>query len=883
MSLPVPICHRPRPAPLLLALSIAASAPAMAQGPYALLHSLFDPGTNGQNGTQPGWSVALDGNIGVVGAPFDHVARTGSGRVKIYDLTTGTVLHTLTGPNLIGEAAFGISLAISGTRVVVGAPGDDTGAVDAGSVYVYDLASPTPTLPLVTLTNPSPAAYHSFGHSVGIAGTWVVVGANQDDTGATDVGSAYVYNLDGATPSVPAFALTNPAPAASHCFGRSLAVSGARAVVGAYQDDTGAGSTGNAYVYDLASATPAVPVFTLTTPNAPPCNYFGYAVAISGDRVVVGSVPADLFTPGSAYIFDLTSALPAIPVLTLTNPGPASSPFLGDSFGSSVAISGMRVVVGDFSDDNGERDAGSVFVFDLTNALPAVPVATLTKASPVSGDLFGFSVAISGTRVLVGAPLDDAGATDAGGAYVYDLAGGVPTMPTIALTNANPAPIDLFGSAVALSGTRVVVGAPQDDTGAISAGKAYVYDLASATPRVPVVTLTNPSPAAYDHFGQSVAIDGTRVVIGAALDDTGSTNAGSAYVYELTAAIPSVPMLTLTNPGPASNDYFGNSVGISGMRVVVGAPHDDSAATDAGSAYIFDLAAATPTVPVVTLTDPMMSVSGAFGNSVAISGARVVVGASFEDAWALFSGSAYVYDLTGAAPTAPLVTLTYPDPDQLDLFGYAVAISGSRVVVGAYNKSTGANEDGYAYVYDLSSAMPAVPVLTLTNPAPREYEYFGWSVAISGTRVVVGVPYDQTDVGVSGIAYVYDVAGGTPGAPVAALSRPDRGFGGSLGYSVAVDGVTVAGGAPYDDSVGRAGGAAYIFSVGPTLRIVPTAPGFVTISWTPVESPAFVLQYTDSFAPTNWVSAPSGGSNPITVPVPTTNDSRFYRLFQALR
>jgi hypothetical protein len=174
-------------------------------------------------------------------------------------------------------------------------------------------------------------------------------------------------------------------------------------------------------------------------------------------------------------------------------------------------------------------------VYDLSSGTPAVPVATLNNpgAAPTAGDLFGGAVAISGTRVVVGALLDDTGANSAGSAYVYDLRSGTPTVPVATLNNPGPAPTagDLFGGAVAISGTRVVVGAYRDSTGASTAGSAYLYDLSSGTPTVPVATLNNPSPAADDQFGYSVAIDGVRVAIGAPFDDSPQADKGSAYIY----------------------------------------------------------------------------------------------------------------------------------------------------------------------------------------------------------------------------------------------------------------------------------------------------------------------------------------------------------------
>src|SRR5207342_2133632 len=107
------------------------------------------------------------------------------------------------------------------------------------------------------------------------------------------------------------------------------------------------------------------------------------------------------------------------------------------------------------------------------------------------------------------------------------------------------------------------VGAYQDGA---TAGTVYIFDVGSGTPTVPVATLKNPTPAVNDTFGAAVAISGTRVVVGAYKDDTGATDAGSAYVYDLSSGTPTVPVATLNNPSPAANDWFGISVAISGTR-----------------------------------------------------------------------------------------------------------------------------------------------------------------------------------------------------------------------------------------------------------------------------------------------------------------------------
>lgn len=329
--------------PFLLTFMVATSGATAAQGPVTLLHSLFDPSISAQAEANQGRSVAIDGNIAVVGVPFDSAGANASGVAKVYDATTFTLLFTLTNPVPEAEDSFGCAVSISGTRVVVGACGEDTGAFEAGSAYVYDLAGANPAVPMLTLTNPSPShdlIGDAFGAAVAISGTRLVVGVTHRDVPAPGTGSAYIYDLASAIPAVPSLMLTNPTPAAGDSFGNSVAISGTRVVIGASQDDAGANSAGTAYVYDLALSTPTVPVLTLTNPAPALDDRFGTAVAISGTRVVVGtpSHRTDTSTWGIAYVFDLVSTMPGTPIATLINPSPMSA----DNFGSSLAVSGAR-------------------------------------------------------------------------------------------------------------------------------------------------------------------------------------------------------------------------------------------------------------------------------------------------------------------------------------------------------------------------------------------------------------------------------------------------------------------------------------------------------------------------------------------------------------
>lgn len=161
---------------------------------------------------------------------------------------------------------------------------------------------------------------------------------------------------------------------------------------------------------------------------------------------------------------------------------------------------------------------------------------------------FGYVVAIDGPYTLVGAPSTSLrGLSAIGCAYVFDTSSGA---LVAMLNNPTPAADDHFGGTVAISGNLIVVGAAQDDTGASNAGAAYVFDAATGNL---LRTLNNPTPAADDHFGCSVAISGSTVVVGAPFDS------GSAYVFD---AVTGNLLQTLVNPNPADYDYFGTSVAI---------------------------------------------------------------------------------------------------------------------------------------------------------------------------------------------------------------------------------------------------------------------------------------------------------------------------------
>jgi outer membrane protein assembly factor BamB len=744
-----------------------------------LLYTLSDPNTNPQSDSEFGHSVASDGNLVVVGTPYaDAKGTDGGGSVYIYDATTNNLVQTLNNPTPSTNDLFGCSVAVSGNTVVVGAYRDDTGATDAGSAYIYDAT--TGNL-LWTLNNPTPVTLDdgSFGIAVAVSGNTVVVGAYCNDLGANGAGSAYIYD---ATTGILLETLHNPTPESFDRFGCSVAVSGNTVVVGASSDNTGATDTGAAYIYDAITGSL---LWTLNNPTPVDKDYFGNSVAVSGNTVVVGADHPDsgVRTAGSAYIYDATTGN-----LLWTLNNPTQPAHINDLFGCSVAVSGNTVVVGATNDDDdtGATYVGSAYIYDATTG---ILLETLDNPNPSAFDDFGRSVAVSGNTVVVGSRWDDTRATNAGLAYIYD-AGTGNLLRT--LDNPTPASYDRFGYSVAVSGNTVVVGAYATyDAGAYAAGSAYIYD---ATAGNLLWTLNNPTPESGDYFGSSVAVSGNTVVVGAYRDDTGTTDDGSAYVYDATTGN---LLWTLNNPTPESEDYFGSSVAVSGNTVVVGAYRDDTDATNAGSAYIYD---ATTGNLLKTLNNPAPAGGDYFGYSVAVSGSTLVVGAYLDDTGATNAGSAYIYNTTGNL----LETLNNPTPVSSDYFGHAVAVSDNTVVIGARSDDTGATDAGSAYIYNAGTG---TLLWTLNNPTPASSDYFGHAVAVSGNAVVVGAYCDDTGATDAGSAYTYDAATGNL---LWTFNNPTPSTNDLFGYSVAVSGNTGVVGEPYEDGASTNRGAAHV-------------------------------------------------------------------------
>ena len=393
----------------------------------------------------------------------------------------------------------------------------------------------------------------------------------------------------------------------------------------------------------------------LTATDGAAGDSFGFSVAIDGDTAAVGGRFA-----GAAWVFDKTgNSWTQLAKLLPDNP-------VG-GFGSAVAISGDTVVVG-----QPDNNMAHVFVKPVSGWQDMTQTATLT---PDDGDDkgLGCSVGISGDTVVAGAHNDDVGLNNnQGSAYVFVRPGGgwADMTQTAKLTASDGEEGDEFGYSVAISGDTIVVGAykadfqPPASTEVTDAGGAYVFvkpgsGWADMTETVRVRPYT---VGAYAQFGNAVAISGDTVVVGDWLSDyPNGINTGSAHVYTKPATgwtDAKFEDALLTHQNAAPYDAFGVSVAVSGDTVVVGA--------DEGLAFVFEKPpsgwGSAPGITDMTETAELKGtgreVDDYFGSAVAVSGDTALVGARGDDVGDNANqGSVYVFSTEGTTPVALQILL----------------------------------------------------------------------------------------------------------------------------------------------------------------------------------------------------------------------------------
>ncbi|MCP5097613.1 MAG: hypothetical protein GY943_18860 [Chloroflexi bacterium] len=473
------------------------------------------------------------------------------------------------------------------------------------------------------------------------------------------------------------------------------------------------------------------------------------------------------------------------------------------------------------------QDTNKVTYQNDNNIISRTETAKLFVPTETTASYFGYSVAIDGNTVVVGAVCDSLGLSDCiGSAYIYEFLNNA-WIQTAKLTADDGTEGDFFGFSVAINGDTVVVGALIDHfADSTEPSPVYVFERGVEWrdgSNNQVAKLLADGGTEEDGFGHSIAIYEDTVVVGAWGDDDNGAESGAAYVFEKgmgwhNGSVNQVAKLIASDE--VEEDYFGDAVAIYGGTIVVGASGDDDNGIHSGAAYVFEKGTGWIDGSV-NQSSKLLASNGAegehFGISVAVYVETIVVGVSNDNEYA--SGAVYIFEKENAwvdGSVNQVARLTASDSVEEDFFGYSVAIDGDTVLIGSYDDYNDYDNVGSdaAYVFERSvgwSDGSVNQVAKLTAENGITWDSFGLAVAISGDTALVGVPYQMT-----GTAQIFTKDGEWNNGIVNQTGRllPDGGVGNAgdvFGNNVAISGDTVVVGALGDDDNGTNSGAVYVF------------------------------------------------------------------------
>ncbi len=369
----------------------------------------------------------------------------------------------------------------------------------------------------------------------------------------------------------------------------------------------------------------------------------------------------------------------------------------------------------------------------IAHAIPDLPpldgshVDEITEA--VGG--FGRTVALSGDRLLVGAP--ESG-NQSGEAFVYERGSeGWSLQQTFQAVN----PVgstDWFGSSVDIDGDTLVIGARHLSVGSHAPGRAYVYQW-NGSQWISQAWLSASDGTIDDDFGVDVAIEGEVLVVGS------GPSPGAAYVFTRSGTQWTEQAKLIPDTGQTFSNQFGESVDISGSSIFIAAPGHDGYTYDSGATYVYTASGPgwnQQAMLEATVVGQRIPVS--VGYRMAADGDFLAVGA--RDYYGS-AGQVQVFTRVGNTWSSP-VTLTPADGEDGDAFGSSVALEGNTLVVGASNHPHSQFGPGAVYLFHRRNNGQWIADGKRTIATGQAYDSLGEAVAISGNTLMAGAPGVQT-------------------------------------------------------------------------------------------------------------------------------------------
>jgi len=841
-----------------------------------------------------GKAVAVSGDYIIIGAPYqDSDLGNASGCAFLYKKQWDDsllLIAKLEADDARRYDEFGNAVAISGDYIVVGVPSKDTGGFNTGSAYVFKRNSDNinDVTQIAKLGASDATRKDKFGNAVAIFGDYIVVGAYNKDVNATNTGGAYVFkiNSDNVDDVTQIAKIKADDREEYDYFGASVSISGKYIIVGAYGKSVNADYAGSAYVFKRNSdaLNDVIQIAKIEANNPVENDYFGASVSISGDYMIVGA--ESTHNQGSAYVFKRNSDRhnDVMQIAKLQ----ASDVEAKGKFGKSVAISKNYMLIGSECEYSNTDCNSSAYIYKLnSNTNNVTLVDNITESAAHISVKFGNPVAMSGNNIIVSTQRE-------GSAYIFDMEPvnriyiyntplsavkydeGFYNVPVYNFNAAIPSEekitfslsgldgdaftfiednltfdpkanfenprdedshndynvtvaasttqgdittikvdvlvedrvyLDLnkiraddqsnynyFAKAVAINEDYILIGASGNTMSGESVGVAYLYKKETNGTILQIAKIEASDVEAKDLFGSSVAMSGDYIVVASPEEDTNGSNAGSVYIFKRNSdTINDITQIAKIQGNDAhENDHFGNSVAISGDTIVVGAQHNDNT----GSVYIFKINtdSSNDVIQIAKIKSDNPKASDHFGISVAILGDYIVVGADTVEGVEKGEGRAYLFKRLSdnLNDVSQIAEIKANDPSENALFGYSVMMSGDYILV-----SGGKGVYLYKRHSDTSNDISQIAKINLYDE--KHNNPFKGPIAMSGDKIVVG-KYKKLYVYNRNSDNMNDIT------QIAILQTSDDEQHGGFGDSVAIFNDYIVGGAPYDHR-----GSAYIF------------------------------------------------------------------------
>ena len=784
-------------------------------------------------------SVAISNEYIIVGTPNNNISGSDTGSIYLLKRASDdsiTQIDSIEADDAKEKDLFGYSVAIDGDYIVVGAPLEEDGdkTINSGAAYLFKIDKDSLKQIAKFYANDA-EDYDYFGHSVAINGNYIVVGANEEDTDAEKAGSAYVFKINSDDSVTQIEKIQADSPSEEAYFGESVAIYDNFIVVGSYGEND---STGSAYLFKI-DADDVTQTDKITANDGEKDDLFGKSLSIFKNYVVIGAMGEDSTKTdaGSAYLYEIKSNDTADELTKIQ----ADDAQEGAKFGNTVSLHEKYIAIGSYLDDASKTDTGSAYLFKIEDDEDVTQVKKMVARYNHAYDNFANSIAIFENIIVVGGALDDTLASNGGSAYVFNIEpidkpyiynvpkykkvneeltytevqtidaqrpnGGAIIFDvegddadlftiednilsfvdpinyedksdkngdnsfdisvvastslgtkdtkhtyitvqdleylTLATTQAKYAEEnDAYSTSVAVSGDYILVGAPNQDEQATNAGCAYLYKKLSAGRLVQIATIYADDAEVDDHFGASVSLDGDYLAIGAPTEDTTNSDAGSVYIFKRNSDDEDdVSQLAHLQSNDAdADDYFGTIVKIDSDYIAIGANGDDETKSNAGSAYLFKRSSDDNITQIAKFQADDADENDSFASTLSIDGDYIVVSSKYNDDNGSDSGSGYLFkrESDDENNVTQIAKFTADDAEESDHFGESIAIDGNYIVVGAPDHNISEGAEGQAYLFKKDSDDNVTQISAFTPDDIEQNDNYATSIAIDDDIIVVG-------------------------------------------------------------------------------------------------------------------------------------------------